>query len=404
MIANPIDDELAFAGRDKAAVVGIGQTAFSRDSGRSVLSLATEASLKAIADAGLSVDDIDGIVRCEQDTVRPYSLAAAIGAKNLHYWADTGPGGVAPCMMMGLAMGAVASGQAKAVLAFRSLNGRSETRLGGSGRHDAVEVVGGFGSYDEFYMPYGLQSAGQTFALMTRRHMLEYGTTAEQLGAVAMACREHANQTPHAQMHGKAMSLDDYLASRMISTPLRLFDYCLESDGACAVVITSAERAKDLPKPPVLIRAVAGGAPRDHRPGMMFPVVSRQDMTELGGRQAGAELWRRAGVGPEEMDIAQIYDCFTISVILQLEAYGFVGKGEGGPFAASGALRKGGQLPINTGGGHMSEGYVHGMNHIVQAVRQLRGEADMQIPDAELCLCTGGPLPVGSSVVFRKAA
>jgi len=399
-----IDDDLAFAGRDKCAVVGIGQTAFSRDSGRSVLSLATEASLKAIADAGLTVDDIDGVVRCEQDTVRPYSLAAALGAKNLHYWADTGPGGVAPCMMMGLAMGAILSGQAKAVLAFRSLNGRSETRLGSGEQRMGAQVVGGFGGYDEFFVPYGLQTAGQTFALMARRHMLDYGTTPEQLAAVAIACREHANQTPHAQMADRALTLEDYLASRMISSPLRLFDYCLESDGACAVVITSAERAKDLRKPPVLIRAVAGGAPRDHRAGMMFPVVTRDDITELGGRQAGAELWRRAGVGPHEMDIAQIYDCFTISVILQLEAYGFCGKGEGGPFAASGALKKDGRLPINTGGGHLSEGYVHGMNHIVQAVRQLRGEADMQIEDAELCLCTGGPLPVGSSVVFRRAA
>ncbi|HEY2751596.1 thiolase C-terminal domain-containing protein [Phenylobacterium sp.] len=399
-----IDDELAFAGRDKAAVVGIGQTEFSRDSGRSVLSLASEASLKAIADAGLTVDDIDGIVRCEQDTVRPYSLAAALGAKNLAYWADTGPGGVAPCMMMGLAMGAVMTGQAKAVLAFRSLNGRSETRLGAGGDRMASQVVGGFGTYDEFYLPYGLQTAGQTFALMARRHMLEYGTTAEQLGAVAITCREHAQQTPHAQMRDRAMTMDDYLASRMISTPLRLYDYCLESDGACAVVITSAERAKDLKKPPVLIRAVAGGAPNDLRPGMMFPVVTREDITELGGRKAGEELWRRAGVGPKDMDIAQIYDCFTISVILQLEAYGFVGKGEGGPYAASGALKRGGELPINTGGGHLSEGYVHGMNHIVQAVRQLRGEADMQVDGAELCLCTGGPLPVGSSVVLRKAA
>jgi len=399
-----IDDDLAVAGRDKCAVVGIGQTAFSRDSGRSVLSLATEASLKAIADAGLTVDDIDGVVRCEQDTVRPYSLAAALGAKNLHFWADTGPGGVAPCMMMGLAMGAVLSGQAKAVVCFRSLNGRSESRLGGSTNHAGSEVVGGFGSYDEFFVPYGLQTAGQTFALMARRHMIDYGTTAEHLAAVAIACREHANQTPHAQMAGRTLSLENYFASRMISSPLRLFDYCLESDGACAVVVTSAERARDLKKPPVLIRAVAGGAPRDHRAGMMFPVVTRGDITELGGRQAGAELWRRAGVGPEEMDIAQIYDCFTISVILQLEAYGFCGKGEGGPFAASGALKKGGRLPINTGGGHLSEGYVHGMNHIVQAVRQLRGEADMQIEDAELCLCTGGPLPVGSSVVFRRAA
>ena len=399
-----IDDELAFAGRDKCAVAGIGQTEFSRDSGRSVLSLATEASLKAIADAGLTPADIDGIVRCDYDTVTPYTLAASLGATNMRYWADTGPGGVAPCMMMGLAVGALMSGQAKAVLAFRSLNGRSEMRLGGRGRKVAPEAVGGFGTYDEFYVPYGLQTAGQTFALIARRYMIEFGATSEQLGAVALACREHANQTPHAMMADRPMTLADYMASPMVSSPLRLFDFCLESDGACAVVITLAERARDLPRPPVLIRAVAGGVPRDHRPGMMFPAVSRHDPTELGGRQAGAELWRRAGVGPAEVDIAQLYDCFTISVLLQLEAFGFCGKGEGAAFAASGALKKGGRLPINTGGGHMSEGYVHGMNHIVQAVRQLRGDADMQIDGAELCLCTGGPLPVGSSVLFRKAA
>jgi len=205
-------------------------------------------------------------------------------------------------------------------------------------------------------------------------------------------------------MRDRPLTMDEYLNSRMISDPLHVNDYCLESDGACAVVITSAERAKDLPKTPVLIRAVAGGAPPDRRPGEMFPVVTRKDMTDLGGRRAGETLWKRAGVGPHEMDTAQLYDCFTISVILQLEAYGFCAKGEGGPFAASGAIRQGGSLPINTGGGHLSEGYVHGMNHIVQAVRQLRGEADMQVPGAELSLVTGGPLPVGSSVVFRRAA
>lgn len=396
-------DETAIAARDKCAVVGIGSTEFARDSGRSVLSLAVEASLAALADAGLNVSDVDAIVRCEQDTVTPYTLAAALGATELTFWADTGPGGVAPCMMMGLAMGAILSGQAKTVLAFRSLNGRSEARLGGSGAMARAKRIGGFGTYDEFFLPYGLVSAGQTFALMARRHMIEYGTTQEQLGAVALACREAANATPHAQMHAKRLTLDQYLDSRMISSPLRLFDFCLESDGACAVVITSAARARDLRQHPVLIRAAAGGAPPDLRAGMMFPVVTRKDMTDLGGRLAGETLWRRAGVGPGEMDCAQIYDCFTISVILQLEAYGFCARGEGGPFAASGAIRRDSALPINTAGGHMSEGYVHGMNHIVEAVRQLRGQADMQIPGAELSMCTGGPLPIGASVVFRRA-
>jgi len=393
----------AWAARDKCAVVGIGSTAFSRDSGRSVLTLASEAALGALQDAGLSVHDIDGIVGCDHDRVTPWTLAASLGATGLDWWAQTGPGGGAPCMMIALAVGALMSGQCKAVLAFRSLNGRSEARLGSGVPGMGGQTVGGFGSYDEFYLPQGLITAGQTFALMAQRHMIEYGTTAEQLGAVALACRAAANQTPHAQMYERTLSMEEYLGSRMISTPLRLFDFCLESDGACAVVLTRADRARDLPRHPVLVRAVAGGAPPDLRGGMMFPAVTRHDITDIGGRTAAERLWQRAGVGPRDMDLAQIYDCFTISVILQLEAFGFCKRGEGGPFAASGALLRDGELPINTAGGHLSEGYVHGMNGIVEAVRQLRGDGDMQIPGAELCLCTGGPLPVGSSVVFRRA-
>jgi len=172
------------------------------------------------------------------------------------------------------------------------------------------------------------------------------------------------------------------------------------------VIVTSAEYARDLRKMPVLIRAVAGGAPPDPRPGAMYPVVTRDDITELGGRRAAETLWKRAGLGPEDMDIAQLYDCFTIGVLLQLEAYGFCKKGEAGPFVASGAIRRTGSIPINNGGGHLSEGYIHGMNHITQAVRQLRGEAlgETQIADAELSLVTGGPLPFGSACVLRKAA
>lgn len=395
-------DQDTFHGRDRCAIVGIGKTEFSRDSGRSVLTLATEAAKAAIAEAGLKPTDIDAIVRADVDNVTPIALATSLGLTNLNYWGDTGPGGVAPCMMLGLAVGALMSGQAKAVLAFRSLNGRSEARLG-RGKPAANAVVGGRATFDEFYAPYGLLTAGQTFALMTQRHMSQFGTTARQLGEVALACRAAAQQASHAQMNGKPLTMEDYLSSRMIATPLRLFDFCLETDGAAAVVITLTDRARDLAKPPVLIRAVAGGLAQDRRAGMMMPVTTRADMTELGGRQAGEALWRRAGVGPADIDIAQLYDCFTISVLLQLEAYGFVAKGESGAFVESGAIRKDGALPINTAGGHMSEGYVHGMNHILEAVRQLRGEADMQIAGAELSLVTGGPLPVGSSAVLRRA-
>ncbi|ATE67446.1 thiolase C-terminal domain-containing protein [Rhizorhabdus dicambivorans] len=395
-------EDLALAARDKCAIVGIGKTEYSKDSGRSTLALATEAARAAIADAGLSPDDIDGIVRCDMDRTMPVSVAAGLGLRRLHFWGETGPGGTAPSMMIGLAVAAVLSGQAKAVVVYRSLNGRSEDRFGSPSGPRAR--AGGFGSYDELYQPYGLLTPGQHFAMMAQRHMHEYGTKQEHLGAIAIACREAANRTPHAQMHDKPLTMEAYLASRPISLPLRLFDFCLESDGACAVVVTTTERARDLAKPPVTIRAVAGGQPSDTRAGMMFPALSRGDVTDIGGRQAAEELWRRAGLGPQDMDFAQLYDCFTISVLLQLEAFGFCRAGEGGPFAASGAIARGGSIPINTAGGNMSEGYMHGLNHFYEAVRQLRGEADNQVEGAQAGLVTSGLYPFGSAVVLGRNA
>lgn len=391
-----------FTLRDRTAIMGIGATEFSRDSGRSALTLATEASVAAIADAGLRTSDIDGIVRCTSDTVSPHALGAALGLPSLTYWGETGPGGVAPCAMLGQAAAAILSGQATNVLLFRSLNGRSEVRFGAGMNRSGAHVVGGFGTYDEFFLPYGLATAGQLFALLARRHMIEFGTTQAQLGALALLCRENANRTPHAQMHGRTLSMDEYLGAREISSPLRLFDFCLETDGACAVVVSAADRAKDGPHPSVLIRAIGLGAPPDIRGGMMFPTLTRDDMIAVPGYRAARKLWSDAGIGPDEIDIAQIYDCFTISLLLQLEAFGLCGPGEGGPLAASGKLRHDGALPINTAGGNMSEGYIHGMNHVLEAVRQLRGTAANQIHGAETCLVTGGPLPIGSSALLRK--
>lgn len=389
--------------RDRCAITGIGSTEFSRDSGRSVLTLATEASLAAIADAGLKVSDIDGIIRCTSDAVTHNSLAASLGVPNLTYWGESGPGGVGPCAMLAQAVGAILSGQAKTILLFRALNGRSEVRFGAGMARDGAPVVGGRATYDEFYLPYGMMTAGQMFAMMARRHMLDYGTTQEQLGALALLCRENANDTPGAQMRDRTLTMDDYLSSRPISTPLRLFDFCLETDGACAVIVTVADRARDGAKPSVLIRATAMAAPADRKGGMMFPSLTRDVITDMPGYAAADHLWSRAGVGPKDIDVAQIYDCFTISLLMQLEAFGLCERGEGGPLAASGDLRRNGRLPINTDGGNMSGGYIHGMNHVVEAVRQLRGEAAVQIPNAELCLVTGGPLPIGSSAVLRRA-
>lgn len=386
------------AHRDRCAIAGIGATDFSRDSGRSDLTLAVQATLAALADAGLEAHDIDGVVRCDMDTVRPNDLAHALGIPELTFWAETGPGGTAPPAMIGLAVGAILSGQATTVLCFRELNGRSGRRYGQAG--NATEAVGGAGSYDEFFAPYGLLTPGHIFALMAQRHMHEFGTRPEHLGHIALTCRARANANPAAQMHERTLTMDDYLASRTIAEPLRLFDFCLETDGAAAVIVTSTERARDLRQPPVAIRAVAQASIPDPQPGVQFPVLMRESITSLPATAVARTLYRRAGLGPEDIDVAHLYDCFTITVLMQLEDWGFCKKGEGGPFAASGALDLGGTLPINTGGGHLSEGYIHGMNHVLEGVRQIRGTSTSQVPGAAHCLVTATPLPPGSALIL----
>jgi acetyl-CoA acetyltransferase len=203
-------------------------------------------------------------------------------------------------------------------------------------------------------------------------------------------------------MADRPLTMEQYLAARMISTPLRLFDYCLETDGACAVVVTTAERAADGPQPPALIRAVAQHAGPEPQVGFLSPTVFRQSLTTQPSAALASVLYGRAGLGPSDVDVAQFYDCFTITLLLQLEDYGFCAKGEGGPFAASGAIDKGGSLPVNTSGGHLSEGYIHGMNHVVEGVRQMRGTSASQIPGAEVCLVTSGIPVTTSAMILRR--
>jgi acetyl-CoA acetyltransferase len=394
---------LMFEHRDRCAIVGIGSTEFSRASGRSTLTLATEACLAAIGDAGLVPSDIDGIIRCDMDDVRSNDLVHTLGCWDVGYFGEAGPGGVAPSMMVGQAVAAILSGQATAVLLYRSLNGRSGRRYGAAVQGSELPRVGGNGSYDEYFLPYGMLTPGQIFALMARRHMIEFGTTSEQLGEIPLACRARANANPAAQMHARALTIDDYLNARVIASPLRLFDFCLETDGACAVVVTSTERARDLAQPPALITAVAAGTLPSPQPGIMFPVLMRESLTELPARVVAERLYRRAGLGPFDIDVAQFYDCFSITVLMQLEDYGFCKKGEGGPFVADGGVRLDGTIPINTGGGHMSEGYIHGMNHVVEGVRQIRGTSTNQVAGAQTCLVTSTPLPPGGAFILRAA-
>lgn len=393
------------AHRDKCAIAGIGETAYTRNSGMSDLGLAVQACERALADAGLTAADVDGLIRNDFDNVPHNDLADALGTPNITYFGINGTGGSAPPAQVAQAVAAIESGQATTVLVYRSINGRSGNNRYGLASRDlgGPAVVGGNGSYDEYFGPYGLAVAGQTYAMVARRHMIEYGTTEEQLGSIALVCRERANANPRAMMHDRTMTMDDYKQSRMIADPLHLFDYCLETDGACAVVVTSAERAADGAKPPVLIRAVAMGTGPGPKGGIIHPVLWRDTYTTFPSKQVADTLYARAGLGPEDVDTAQIYDCFTITTLVQLEDYGFCEKGEGGPFAASGALDLGGSLPINTSGGHLSEGYIHGLNHVLEGVRQVRGESTGQVDGAATVLVTGGSPPATSALILRKA-
>ena len=392
------------AHRDRCAIAGVGETAYTKASGMSDLALAVTACEAALADAGIDAAEVDGVVRNDFDTVTHNELADALGAPNLTYWGISGAGGSAAPAQVAQAVAAIASGQASTVLVFRALNGRSGAdRYGQTRRSTGGPIeVGGTSTYDEYFLPYGLAAAGQAYAMVARRHMTEFGTTSEQLAHIALACRARANANPRAQMHHKPMTMADYGAARMISDPLRLFDYCLETDGACAVVVTSAERARDTRRPPALIRAVSMGTGAGPKGGVLFPVLLRDSYTTFPSAAVAETLWRRAGLGPDDVGVAQLYDCFTITALVQLEDYGFCKKGEGGPFAASGALDPGGALPINTGGGHLSEGYIHGLNHVVEGVRQVRGESTSQARDSEVCLVTGGSPPASSALLLRR--
>jgi acetyl-CoA acetyltransferase len=385
------------------AIVGAGETAYSANSGRSEAALATEAALAAIGDAGLEPADIDGIVRCDYDPVGHNDLAAWLGLPRLRFSGIAGPGGSAPCAMVGLAVNAIRSGQASAVLAYRALNGRSGQPIGSL--QSQPERVGGRGTYDEMYLPYGLFAPMHGFAMLARRHMIEYATPEQAFAHVALACRAHANRNPRAQMHARKLAMSDYLAAPMVARPFRLFDCCLQTDGACAVVVTSMDRARDCRKRPAEILAAASGGD-EIMPGMltsMFTTFSRARMDRTAGAAVARELYRAADLSPADVDVAQLYDCFTITVLLLLADFGFCEAAAVGEFVADGRIELGGRLPINTSGGHLSEGYIHGMNHVVEGARQIWGESTAQVANAKVCLVASAPFPTSSALLLGRS-
>lgn len=379
--------------RDATAIVGVGYTPFSKDSGVSTLELALRSIHAAVEDAGLRLSDIDGIATHRVgDSALPATVAQSLGLDDLRYFVDQFGGGSASHAIVGHAALAVAAGVADTVVCYRALNARSEFRMGGTGRPppDQVEF--------RYQAPYGFLAPAQQFAMAARAHMSRYGTTPEQLGAIAVNQRANAVANERALMR-TPIDLDDYLASRWIAEPFRLLDCCLETDGAVAVVVTRSDRARDLRHTPVSIRAATWG-------GGQTLYSNRNDPTESAAARMAPRLWSAAGLGPDEVDVAMLYDCFTWSVVVQLEDYGFCAKGDGGPFAASGALARDGALPVNTHGGFLSEGYVHGLNHVAEAVSQLRGDVgERQVPNAEVALSTAQPGYVAgntSALVLRR--
>lgn len=385
--------------KNQACIVGIGETKYSRGegSGMTLLGLQLQAAAKAIADAGLKNAQIDGIMPFPT-LGNAESFAANLGCSNLRFAVTVHMGGASPVASLQSAAMAVTTGAADYVLILGGWNGYSGARARQLVSQDISSLPGGAIARD-YYLPFGLTAPPQWYSLMARRHMHEYGTKSEQLGAIAIAMRKHAQLNTNAVMRGRTMTLDDYLASPMLADPYRLFDCCLETDGAAALVVTSAARARDLKKSPVSILGVAAGQP--------YPadeITNRKDIFRTGLTSAAPEAFAQAGVTPKDVDFAQIYDCFTFEVLQQIEEVGFCKRGEGGAFVEGGRIELGGELPINTHGGLLSEAHVLGMNHIVEAVRQLRGAAgERQVKDAELGVVTGwGDFGDGSIAILGR--
>jgi acetyl-CoA acetyltransferase len=382
-----------------ACIVGIGETDYVRKpgSGMSALGIQLLAATRAIEDAGLTGRQIDGIMPFP-NLGNAEAFAANLGCENLRFASIIHMGGAAPVASLRDAAAAVNSGAADYVLIPGGWNGYSGARVRQTVTQDVSSLPGGEIARD-YYLPYGFTAPPQWYSVMARRHMHEFGTKPEQLGAIAVAMRKHAQLNPNAVMRGREMTLDDYLASPMLADPYRFFDCCIETDGAAAVVVTSAERARDLGKRPVTIMAGAVG-----QPCPADEITNRKDIFQTGLSLAAPEAFQKAGIEPSDVDFAQIYDCFTFEVLQQLEEVGFCERGEGGPFVEGGRIELGGELPVNTHGGLLSEAHVLGINHIIEAVRQLRGDAgERQVPNAEIGVVTGwGDFGDGSIAILRR--
>jgi len=384
---------------DQAAIVGIGQTEFSKNSGRSELQLACEAVTAALDDAGLRPADVDGMTTFSMDTTDEIEVARAVGIGDLTFFSRTPHGGGAACGVLHQAAMAVATGAAEVVVVYRALNGRSGQRYS-----EGVGGPGGVATSDilhwSWYMPFGLMTPASWVAMYAQRYMHETGTKSTDFAQVAISTRNHAVNNPCAFFYQKPLTLEEHQSSRWIVEPLHLFDCCQESDGGCACIVTTAERARDLRQPPALIRGVAQAAGADQEVMTSF---YRPDLTRVAEMDRVAQqVWEMSGLGPDEIDAAVIYDAFSPIVLWQLESFGFCRHGEAKDFVADGNLELGGRLPSNTHGGQLSEAYIHGMNGVNEGVRLIRGTSTNQPEKHDYVLVTAGVGVPTSAMVLGK--
>ncbi|MDA0371118.1 MAG: lipid-transfer protein [Actinomycetota bacterium] len=371
----------------KAAIVGIGATKFSKDSGRSEMSLASEAVAAAIADSGLAPSDIDGMVTYSTDNNPDIEIARHVGIGSLRHFSRVHYGGGAACGTIVMAAMAVATGVADAVVCYRAFNERSGRRFG-AGVQDLDASATAERAQFSWTTPAGLLTPASWVAMVARRYMHLYGATSLDFGRVAVAGRRHAANNPAAWFHEQPITLEDHQNSRWIVDPLHLLDCCQETDGGQALVVTSVERARDLPNTPAVVLAGAQGAGDQQWTMTSF---YRDDIAQLPEMKVVAdELWTSSGLSPSDIQTAILYDHFTPYVLMQLEEFGFCARGDAKDFIADGALEIGGRLPINTHGGQLGEAYLHGMNGIAEGVRQVRGTSVNQVDSVENVLVTAG--------------
>ena len=383
--------------KDQAAIVGIGQTEFSKNSGRSELQLACEAVRAAIRDAGLRPSDVDGMTTFTLDTSDDIEIARSVGIGDLTFFSRTPHGGGAALGIVHQAVMAVATGAAEVVVCYRALNGRSGQRYS---QGVAGDIVTSDLIHWSWYMPFGLMTPASWVAMFTQRYMHETGCKSSDLAQVAVSTRKHAVNNPNAFFYGKPLSFEEHQSSRMIVDPLRLYDCCQETDGGCACIVTTPERARDLAQPGALVRGIAQSAGPDQEVMTSFYRPTIAAIPEMDG--VAKQVYATSGLGPADLEAAVIYDAFSSIVLWQLESFGLCGRGEAKDFVKDGALELGGRLPSNTHGGQLSEAYIHGMNGVNEGVRLIRGTSVNQPAKNDCVLVTAGVGVPTSAMILGK--